>query len=127
MAKSAGYKKPPEHSRWKKGQSGNPRGRMKGQRNLKSDLAAEMAETVTITERGEARRISKQRAFLKALTARAIGGDGRAAEVLLKLLMTLLSADEQAPVSDQIGPSDEAIVKAFLARRRNQKDESTND
>ena len=42
MTKPVGYKNSPEHTRWKKGQSGNPTGRTKGQRNLKTDLAAEL-------------------------------------------------------------------------------------
>ena len=33
-----GYKKPPLHSRFKKGQSGNPRGRPRGAKNFSSVL-----------------------------------------------------------------------------------------
>ena len=93
MTKPVGYKAPPEHTRWKKGQSGNPNGRAKGQRNLKTDLAAELAEIVQVNEGGAPRRITKQRALLKALTARAIGGDGRATSLLLGLIMSQLEAD----------------------------------
>lgn len=43
-----GYGKPPKHSRWKKGQSGNPRGRPKGTRGLKTDLHDELVATMEI-------------------------------------------------------------------------------
>jgi len=34
---TVGYKKPPQHSRFQPGRSGNPRGKQKGVRNLGSD------------------------------------------------------------------------------------------
>ncbi len=39
-----GYRKPPKHTRFKPGQSGNPRGRPKGTKNLKTDLIEELGE-----------------------------------------------------------------------------------
>ena len=44
MTNAVGYKKPPKHKRWRKGESGNPTGRRKGQRNLKTDLLEELSE-----------------------------------------------------------------------------------
>ena len=43
-----GYGKPPEHSRFQKGQSGNKKGRPKGARNLKTETIEELSETVTV-------------------------------------------------------------------------------
>ena len=97
MTRPVGYKNPPEHTRWKKGQSGNPTGRAKGQRNLRTDLAAELRESVQISEGGVPRRITKQRALLKALTARGIGGDSRAANLILNLMMRLLDPEADVP------------------------------
>jgi hypothetical protein len=122
MTKPVGYKSPPEHTRWKKGQSGNPNGRAKGQRNLKTDLTAELREVVQITEAGAPRRITKQRALLKALTARAIGGDSRAANLILNLMMRLLEPETEVPVDAPLASEDEALLDAFFARRRSPKE-----
>ena len=53
---AASYRKPPLHTRSKKGQSGNPRGRPA--KNLPALLAAALNEKVTVTENGERLRSS---------------------------------------------------------------------
>jgi len=70
-----GYRKPPKATRFKPGQSGNPKGRPKGSPNLASDLSAELGEQITVREGGEAQRVSKQRALIKSLMAKALQGD----------------------------------------------------
>lgn len=124
MTKPVGYRNPPEHTRWKKGQSGNPTGRTKGQRNLKTDLAAELSEVIQINEGGVPRRITKQRALLKALTARAIGGDSRAANLILNLMMRLLDPEAEGAVDAPLASEDAALLDLFLARRASKGDQS---
>jgi hypothetical protein len=41
-----GYGRPPEHTRFRKGHSGNPKGRPKGTRNLLTDVQEELAERI---------------------------------------------------------------------------------
>ena len=50
----AGYGKPPRHSRFKKGQSGNPKGRPRGSRNFSTDLKATLEELIRVTHHGKA-------------------------------------------------------------------------
>jgi hypothetical protein len=61
-----GYGKPPKHTQFKPGKSGNPQGRPKGTKNLKTDLAEELCEKILVHEGGQARKLSKQRALVKA-------------------------------------------------------------
>jgi hypothetical protein len=80
-----GFRKPPEATRFRKGRSGNPRGRPKGSLNLATDLTAELGERITVREDGKPRRVTKQRALIKSLLAKALQGDVRAASTLLAL------------------------------------------
>src|SRR3990172_3762040 len=81
-----GYGKPPVSRRFQPGRSGNPRGRPKGTKNLKTDLVEELAERVQVIENGRRITLSKQRLVVKALTAKAVKGDTKAASILISLL-----------------------------------------
>jgi hypothetical protein len=74
-----GYKRPPKDSRFKPGKSGNPNGRPRGARGLKTDLDAVLRKRVTIREDGELRHVSRQMALLLSLYEKAVHGDAKAA------------------------------------------------
>src|SRR5262249_50069801 len=63
----------------------------KGSANLASDLSAELGEQITVREGGRARQISKQRALIKSLMAKALQGDVRATTALLALYARVIS------------------------------------
>src|SRR5689334_21850096 len=98
-----GYRKPPKATRFKPGQSGNPKGRPRGSPNLATDLSAELGEQITVREGGQARRVSKQRALIKSLMAQALQGDVRATTALLALYARVISEppeDKSAEVEE---------------------------
>ena len=111
-----GYCKPPRHTRFLPGESGNRRGRPKGTRNLQTDLADELAESIVISERGRQRAISKQRAMLKQLMAKALKGDVRAASTILDRAEQLLDARSDVP-DQTLAPDRQTILDAYVARR----------
>src|SRR5450755_1984803 len=77
-----GYKHPPVKSQFRKGQSGNPRGRRKGQRNLAAVLADVLCQTVTVKQAGKAQLMTKGEALIQMLLTKAHHGDGRAIKAM---------------------------------------------
>ena len=78
-----GYGKPPKGTQFRKGRSGNPKGRPRGSRNSTSLLDEALKERVIISENGRRRRITKLEAILKQLVNKAARGDHRATQLLL--------------------------------------------
>lgn len=116
----SGYGRPPKHSQFKKGQSGNPRGRPKGATSFKADLAAELQEKLALTENGKERKITKQRAFIKTLTAAAIKKDIRAVNALLACMRYFgVGLDEQN--TENVDTDDLDILENYLVRERQRR------
>ena len=112
-----GYGNPPRHSRFKKGQSGNPKGRPKGSKNLATLLERVLTEQVLITENGRRRSISKLEASFKQLVNRAASGDLAAMRQLYALLPWLegqLDDAESSPVV--MSTRDEAVLERVRKR-----------
>jgi hypothetical protein len=116
---AVGYGRPPMHSRFQPGQSGNPKGRPKGTKNLKTDLMEELSERISVSEGGKPKKLSKQRALLKSLVAKAITKcDTRAANILLNLMVRLFDVSAEAREEDLISEDDLAILENFIARQK---------
>ena len=113
---SVGYKRPPKHTQFKSGQSGNPRGRPKGTRNLATDLKEELQEKILVTEGGKQRETTKQRAMIKSLLAKALKGDVRAIGVLLKQIEDLEQTTSPATEPAALSVDDNNILNDFRAQ-----------
>jgi hypothetical protein len=112
-----GYGRPPERTQFKKGQSGHPRGRPKGTKNLKTDLMEELSEKIVAREGDRTVRISKQRAVVKSLVAKTVKGDSRAGTTLLSLMLRLLDpAGEVAETAAPLSPEEREVLAAIEAR-----------
>ena len=79
-----GYGKPPKATRFRKGQTGNPKGRPKGAKGVQASLKRELESKITIQEGGRTLRITKAQAAAKQLMNKALTGDMRAMTMLLK-------------------------------------------
>jgi hypothetical protein len=117
MARKVGYGNPPEHARWRKGQSGNPSGRPKKRPNFMDDLLTEMAEVIQVTESGKVRKITKQRALIKALTAGGIKGNARAASLLMAWCARAIEANPELQTPTEMSDADRKIVEDYLDRQ----------
>src|SRR6516225_5951028 len=83
---AANYRKPPEHTRFKKGpvrQSARPAGK-----NLPALLAAALNEKVTVTENGKRRQITKREAVIAQLVNKSAAAELRATKMLIDMLRT---------------------------------------
>lgn len=112
-----GYGKPPKHTQFKPGQSGNPRGRPKGSKNFKSDLLDVLNKPVQIAENGRKRKISSQLATLLRLREKALAGDARSLDRLLDYARSYNDEEETADHATR-SASDESILANFEARVR---------
>jgi hypothetical protein len=80
-----GYGKPPAHFQFKKGQSGNPKGRPKGSIDLSTAAKRIFREPVVINENGQRQTVTKLEATLEQVANKSASGDLRATRVMLPI------------------------------------------
>jgi hypothetical protein len=112
-----GFGKPPKNNRFRKGTSGNPKGRPKGRRNLATVLEQTLQEKVVINENGIRKTVTKLEAAVKQLVNKAASGDLVARRQLTALAR---SAEDQAvdPPSETISDSDLKVMQNVLKRMK---------
>ena len=121
-AYAVGYGKPPRHSRFEPGQSGNPRGRPPGSKNLSSLLKKALDEPVIVVENNRRRRIAKREAIVTRFVNQSAKGDLKATQLLLSILRDLESRVEPSSAdADKITEADQQIIKRIKARLRSEE------
>lgn len=112
-----GYCRPPKHSRFKKGRSGNPFGRPKGAKNIATVVQETLRERVVITENGPRRTVTKLEAAMIQLTKKALCGDLKALQLLTALAR---SVDEDTNQSDrqdsELDETEEKVLSGIIKR-----------
>ncbi|PHP64630.1 hypothetical protein CSC94_23305 [Zhengella mangrovi] len=119
-----GYGKPPAHSRFKPGQSGNPKGKKKGTKGLRSVVSRVLNEKVHIRTPRGSKKITKQEALVQSMMARALKGDAKAAEAVLRLardagLINEVADALNAQTMKALSEEDRAILQRFKIDNRN--------
>jgi Family of unknown function (DUF5681) len=79
-----GYKKPPRHTQFKPGQSGNVNGRPKKIKTFADAFQQELRSAINILEGGKHRRVTKLEAIAKQQTNKAVGGDAKATAMVME-------------------------------------------
>jgi hypothetical protein len=115
-----GRGKPPLHSRFKRGQSGNPRGPRPRPKNLPALLVAALNEPVVASADGDSRQITKREAVIAQLVDMSAGADLRAMKMLIDMLKDIEERAGTAPLpkASPLTPADEEVVENLLARLR---------
>ena len=112
-----GYGKPPEHTRFKKGQSGNPSGRPKGTLNVATALKKSLREKVVINENGRRKTVTKLEAAFKQLVNLAATGELRAIQLLSALVRSIEEQpDQQSGQQTELGDADQKVLDSILKR-----------
>jgi hypothetical protein len=102
---AVGYGNPPEETRFKKGKSGNPKGRPRGKLNTATVLERVLRDKVVINENGLRKTVTKLEAAIKQLVNKAASGDLAA---MRQLMVLAASAESEAVVAN----SEQSITEA---------------
>jgi len=94
-----GYKRPPKASRWKKGQTGNPKRKLpRHPKSVLEILDGLLLAPVDIIESGNSRRVTALEAILLQQLQKEIAGDTRATRVRLSYTEFAANASEKSSV-----------------------------
>ena len=111
-----GYGKPPRHTRFRPGQSGNPRGRPKDAKNLSTLVHEALNEPVDVAENGRRRKVSKRRAIITQLVNRSAQADLKATQILLAIVQEIERRSEAEPAETTFAAADEKVLEQLTAR-----------
>jgi len=113
-----GYAKPPLHTRFQKGQSGNPKGRPRGCKNLSSLLNEVLNGWVIVVENGRRKRITKREAIITQLVNKSAAADLKATQIVLALLQEVEAQADDAVEQAALTEADHQIIERIRERLR---------
>lgn len=122
-----GYGKPPRRTQFKPGQSGNPRGRPRGQPNFKTTLIEVFNERVVLRVGDRTRSVPANKAILLRIRNGALQGEPKAIAAYLQLIrgegLLQEAAESKNPGVSEI--DDQRIIAEFLDRQGTKVDQTT--
>jgi hypothetical protein len=112
---TVGKGRPPTATRWKPGQSGNPKGRPKGTRNAATMAKAELARKIIVNLNGVKRKMSVAQIAFRRLGDKSTGGDIKAFNYLLTLQDNVAPADVDT-AGGTTSEQDKQIIENYYKR-----------
>ena len=119
-----GYGKPPLHSRFQKGRSGNPKGRPRGRKNMSTLLSDALNGSVIVVENGRRKKITKREAIVTQLVNKSASADLKATQMVLAMLSDLESRADASADPAPFTEADQQVIQRIQARLRSEKGNS---
>lgn len=113
-----GYKSPPHHSRFKKGQSGNPSGKRKAAEKevAQDDREIVLSQLVPTTVGGKPVKMTARRALYQTLLVKSLQGDLKAMALILKFEGLNDNKPGSLPQAER-DKQEEEVIARYLARK----------
>jgi hypothetical protein len=106
--------RPPMHTRFKPGQSGNPHGRPKGRLTMQTTADRELMKLVNVPENGKTRRLTKQTMVVRTLIHQSIKGDHKATDLLIRNFGQ--TKERESSAAPDLPTPDAEMLKRIKAR-----------
>lgn len=116
MAYEIGYRRPPVNNQFKKGKSGNPRGRPKGSKNFLTLLEQELDQTIIVNENGKKKSITRMQAMVKRMVADALQGNLKSLLALVEI-MRRTGKFEESDTQGLLPDNYESILDTYVDQR----------
>jgi hypothetical protein len=114
-----GRGRPPREHRFKKGSSGNPRGRPKGSKNLKTYVTKAAREKVSVRQNGKSKRIPKIEATIAQLSNKAASGDPRSMEQFINRVEKVeMDTAAERPAAYPLSELDREVINEMYRRMK---------
>jgi Family of unknown function (DUF5681) len=97
-----GDRRPPKHSQFKPGVSGNPKGRPKGSVNLRTRIARQLRQTVPVTRHGRQVKMPKAELIAHQIVDAAAKGN-------LKAALWAVQVDDEASIAASTSSTEETF------------------
>src|SRR6478752_7412106 len=117
---------PPEEHRFKPGQSGNPKGRPKLRKSLRTLVAEAIYETITVQTKNGSRKMTALAALIRKNLHLGLAGDRKGMQNTLDLMRAsnLLEAEKAVdPAKNELSADDAAVLQEYLNRHTRKDDE----
>src|SRR5258707_2092236 len=117
-----GYGKPPLHTRFQKGRSGNPNGRPRGRKNMSTLLSDALNGSVIVVENGRRKKITKREAIVTQLVNKSASADLKGTQIVLAMLANVESQADGSVDPARFTEADQQIIRRIKARLRGENE-----